>query len=84
MKNQTFEFKAIRNGNTLLIASLMELVDNVFLHDEDLIYHMGTDAHKQAVETLVDAGFADKIGENYKLRWDKLEERFKEIKGGKK
>ena len=74
---------ALRRGNTRLIEALMDYVNQTFAHDmndEDLISHGFVAAEEQAIQTLVDAGFAEHVegwSNSYRLNWGKLEARKK-------
>ena len=66
-----------RRGNTLLIESLMDMVIQFFhTRPDDTLSHSFMSAEENAIETLIEAGFAEELeGCTYKLLWDKLEQR---------
>lgn len=66
-----------RRGNTLLIESLMDMVTQFFhTRPDDTLSHSFMSAEENAIETLIEAGFAEELeGCTYRLLWDKLEQR---------
>ena len=66
-----------RRGNTLLIEALMDMVNQFFYtRPDDTLSHSFMSAEENAIETLINAGFAEELeGCTYRLLWDKLEER---------
>ena len=66
-----------RRGNTLLIESLMDMVNQFFFERSDgTLWHSFMSAEENAIETLINAGFAEELeGSTYRLLWDKLEQR---------
>ena len=76
------QVQALRNGNTLLISALMGMVGQ-FFYGEDMVgplTHAFMSAEEQAIEVLIQAGFATEKEGTYYLDWDKIEERVKEMK----
>lgn len=74
---------ALKRGNTVLIESLMGMVNQFFYETQDgeYLYHRFMSAEEGAIDTLIDSGFAEVVeGKGYKLLWDKLEQRKKELK----
>ena len=69
-----------RRGNTLLIECLMDMVNQFFCRrPDDTLSHSFMSAEENAIETLINAGFAEDLeGCTYRLLWDKLEERKQE------
>ncbi len=66
---------SFRNGNTVLIEVLMDMV-NQFFHEGKggFLHHSFMTSEEGAIETLIEAGFAEEVGPNsYRLFWDKLE-----------
>ena len=75
------QIKALKNGNTVLISALMGLLNQHCIHDEEFICDICLSADEEAISILEDAGFLVKVSEGkYKLMWNKLEEREKELK----
>lgn len=81
------EFDALRRGNTKLLNSLMDMVNQFFYHrgedgkaDEDgpYLYHSFMSAEEYAIATLIKAGFAVETNKGYILLWDKINERVEE------
>lgn len=68
---------ALRRGNTQLLESLMWMVDQFFYSkiDSDVLNHSFMSAEEGAIQTLLDAGFAEEAEGGYRLLWEKLEER---------
>ncbi len=66
-----------RRGNTLLIEALMDMVNQFFCwRPDDTLSHSFMSAEENAIETLINAGFAEELdGCTYRLLWDKLEQR---------
>lgn len=66
-----------RRGNTLLIECLMDMVNQFFCwRSDDTFSHSFMSAEENAIETLINAGFAEELeGSTYRLLWDKLEQR---------
>lgn len=66
-------------GNTLLIDALMGMVNQYFDHAKDdpsIVSHSFMSCEEEAIDVLIDAGFAQAVGKaSYRLLWDKLEER---------
>jgi hypothetical protein len=75
------QIKALRTGNTVLISALMGLLNQHCIHDEEFICDVCLSADEEAINVLEDAGFLVKVSEGkYKLMWNKLEEREKELR----
>ena len=76
------QVQALRNGNTLLISALMGMVGQ-FFYGEDMegpLTHAFMSAEEQAIEVLMQAGFATEKEGAYYLDWDKLNKRMEEMK----
>ena len=69
-----------RRGNTRLIEALMDMVSEGFYARTDgTPRHRSMSAEETAIQTLINAGFAEELeGCTYRLLWDKLEERKQE------
>jgi len=76
--------QALRNGNTLLISALMDMVGQFFYSKDDTadgpLTHAFMSAEEQAIEVLMQAGFATEKEGAYYLDWDKLNKRMEEMK----
>lgn len=71
---------AMKRGNTILIDSLMGMVDQFFRDDgSGNLSHRFMAAEEYAIKTLLEAGFAEEIDGDYRLLWDKIEEREKSL-----
>lgn len=78
---------ALRRGNKVLIESLMDMVNQFFIHpdvdscgyDSTPLRHSFMSAEEAAIDALLEAGFAIETDKGYVLLWDKLEERKKEL-----
>jgi len=76
------QVQALRNGNTILISALMGMVGQ-FFYGEDMegpLTHAFMSAEEQAIEVLMQAGFATEKEGAYYLDWDKLNKRMEEMK----
>lgn len=72
---------ALKRGNTVLIDSLMGMVDQFFRDDGDgNLSHRCMSAEEYAIKTLLEAGFAEEVNGDYRLLWAKIEEREKAIR----
>lgn len=71
---------AMKRGNTILIDSLMGMVDQFFRDDGNgNLSHRFMAAEEYAIKTLLEAGFAEEIDGDYRLLWGKIEEREKSL-----
>jgi len=75
------QIRALKNGNTVLISALMGLLNQHCIHDGEFICDVCLSADEEAINVLEDAEFLVKVSDGkYKLMWNKLEEREKELK----
>ena len=71
------EIERLRNGNTMLLEALMDMVNQFFYtHDGEFLSHSFMSAEEGAIAVLIHAGMAEEVeGKGYRLLWDKLEAR---------
>jgi len=81
------QIRLLKNGNTLLISALMDMVNQFFYTDiytdkDGILTHSFMSAEEGAIEVLIDAGMAEEVDKGYKLLWDKINARIKETENG--
>lgn len=85
LTEQTKKSIGLMKGNSILIESLMGMVNQHFDTLPGGLCHSFMSADKGAIDTLLDAGFAEMVSERplrYRLLWDKLAERIKALDNG--
>lgn len=75
--DESSEVERLRNGNTLLLVALMDMVSQFFSQRSgEFLTHSYMSAEEGAIAVLIAAGMAEEVeGKGYRLLWDKLEAR---------
>lgn len=82
MNENADRIERLRRGNTDLLEALMDMVNQFFYAGQDgLLRHTFMAAEEEAIDVLIDAGFAEEENGGYKLLWHKLAARRLEIDG---